>query len=109
MEDSNNNLEKFFRDKFNQRIEPQDWNIPDNEIWDSIASEINKEDKKRRIGVLPIFLVGASILFSVLMAIDNYHKGKNITSLRQEIKECADHHVTSSNKNVSDENVQKIK
>ena len=47
MEDSNNNLEKFFRDKFNQRIEPQDWNIPDSEIWDSIASEINKEDKKR--------------------------------------------------------------
>ena len=109
MEDSNNNLEKFFRDKFNQRIEPQDWNIPDSEIWDSIASEINKEDKKRRIGVLPIFLVGASILFSVLMAIDNYHKGKNITSLRQEIKECADHHVTSSNNNVSDENVAKDK
>lgn len=109
MEDSNNNLEKFFRDKFNQRIEPQDWNIPDNEIWDSIASEINKEDKKGRIGILPIFLVGASILFSVLMGIDNYNKEKSITLLHQELKQCADQHITSSNNNFSDENVAKDK
>ncbi|HMR89378.1 MAG TPA: outer membrane beta-barrel protein [Saprospiraceae bacterium] len=88
MED-NNNLEKFFRDKFNQRIEPQDWNIPDNEVWDSIASEINKEDKRRRVGILPIILVGSSILLSLFMGIDNYNKGKSIVALEQELKDCA--------------------
>lgn len=89
MEDNNNNLEKFFRDKFNQRIEPQEWNIPDNEVWDGIASEISKEDKKRRVGVLPILIVGASILLGLWMGIDNYQKGKDIARLEKELKECS--------------------
>ncbi|MFZ1456820.1 MAG: hypothetical protein WAT46_12315, partial [Saprospiraceae bacterium] len=107
MEDKNNNLENFFRDKFNQRIEPQDWNMPDNEIWDNIASEINKEDKKRRFGILPILLVGASILWSLLMGIDNYYKGKNIAALRQELKECANQPMFHGNENIFSEKVAK--
>ena len=96
MEDSNNNLEKFFRDRFNQRIEPQDWNIPDNEVWDSIASEINKEDKRRRVGILPIILVGSSILLSLFMGIDNYNKSKSIASLQKELQECSNQIVISN-------------
>ena len=96
MEDSNNNLEKFFRDRFNQRIEPQDWNIPDNEVWDSIASEINKEDKRRRVGILPIILVGSSILLSLFMGIDNYNKSKSIASLQKELQECSNQTVISN-------------
>jgi hypothetical protein len=88
MEDSNNNLEIFFRDKFNQRIEPQDWNIPDNEVWDGIASEIQQDDKRRRVGILPLFLLGASMLLSTLIGIDNYNKGKDILDLKQELKAC---------------------
>ena len=89
MEDKNNNLENFFGDKFNQRIEPQDWNIPDNEVWDGIASEIHQEDKKRRVGILPIFLIGASMLMTLLIGIDNHYKSNNIVALKQELKECA--------------------
>ncbi len=89
MEDNNNNLEKFFRDKFNQRIEPQDWNIPDNEIWDGIASEIQQDDKKRRVGILPLLLLGASMLISMLIGIDNYNKGKDISALKKELKACS--------------------
>lgn len=107
MEDKNNNLENFFRDKFNQRIEPQDWNMPENKIWDNIASEINKEDKKRRFGILPILLVGASILWSLLMGIDNYYKGKNIAALRQELKECANQPIFQGNENIFSEKVAK--
>ena len=88
MED-NNNLEKFFRDRFNQRVEPQDWNIPDNEIWDGIASEISKDDKKKRVGILPILIVGASILLGTWLGFDNYQKGKDIASLQQELEQCA--------------------
>lgn len=88
MED-NNNLEKFFRDRFNQRLEPQDWNIPDNEIWDGIASEISKDDKKKRVGILPILIVGASILLGTWLGFDNYKKGKDIASLHQELEQCA--------------------
>lgn len=96
MEDSNNNLENFFRDRFNQRIKPQDWNIPDNEVWDSIASEINKEDKRRRVGILPIILVGSSILLSLFMGIDNYNKSKSIASLQKELQECSNQIVISN-------------
>ncbi len=99
MEDSNNNLENFFRDRFNQRIEPQDWNIPDNEVWDSIASEINKEDKRRRVGILPIILVGSSILLSLFMGIDNYNKSKSIASLQKELQECSNQTVISNDNN----------
>jgi Outer membrane protein beta-barrel domain len=97
MED-NNNLEKFFRDRFNQRLEPQDWNIPDNEIWDGIASEISKDDKKKRVGILPILIVGASILLGTWLSFDNYQKGKDIASLQQELEQCANqsNHVITS-------------
>jgi len=97
MED-NNNLENFFRDRFNQRVDPQDWNIPDNEIWDGIASEISKDDKKKRVGILPILIVGTSILLGIWLGFDNYQKGKDIASLQQELEQCANqsNHVTPS-------------
>ncbi len=89
MED-NNNLEKFFRDKFNQKIEPQDWNIPDNDVWENIESNIPPKGKKRRFGILPFILAGALLLLSFFLAYDNYKKGENIVDLEQELKNCGD-------------------
>jgi len=99
MEDKNNNLEIFFRDKFNQRIEPQDWNIPDNEVWDSIASNIPVENKKRRLGVLPLIFVGGLTVMSLILGYDNYKKGRNIAELHQELKECSNQTNVSNNEN----------
>ena len=97
MEDNNNNLEKFFQYKFNQKIEPQDWNIPDNEMWDSIVGNIPSENKKRRLGILPyIFVAGLSVL-SFILGYDNYRKGNCIAALHQELKECSNQ-VSISNK-----------
>lgn len=43
MED-NDNLEKYFRDKFNQDIKPDDWNIPDDDVWQHIDANIPKKN-----------------------------------------------------------------
>ena len=99
MEDNNNNLEKFFRDKFNQKIEPQDWNIPDNEVWDGIASIIPAENKRRRFGILPLIFVGGLAVMSLILGYDNYKKGRNIAELRQELNECSNQTSVSNNEN----------
>ena len=41
MED-NDNLEKYFRDKFNQDIKPDVWNIPDDDVWQHIDAKDRK-------------------------------------------------------------------
>jgi hypothetical protein len=97
MED-NNNLEKFFQQKFNQKIEPQDWNIPDNDIWDKIAREIPTEKRKKNRNLLiPIFLAFGFLGSSLFYAYDNYQKGEQIVQLQRDLKDCS----RSSNENQS--------
>lgn len=94
MEDNNNknsNLEKFFKQRFNQKIEPEDWNIPDNEVWDNISAQLPTENKRRRSGILPLILL-SSVLFlsSFMLGYDNYKKSNQITILENNIKECSE-------------------
>jgi hypothetical protein len=106
MED-NHNLEKFFRQKFNQKIEPQDWNIPDNDIWDSIATQIPSEKKRRGLGMLPLFiLVGALLSATLILGHENYLKSNEIVELQQELKECADQVVVNEKR--SENQIQQL-
>ena len=89
MED-NHNLEKFFRQKFNQKIEPEDWNIPDNDIWDKIALEIPSEKrKKNKIVFLPILLCIGLLGLSLIFLRDNHQKDQKIAQLEKTLKECS--------------------
>lgn len=103
MDDKNNNLEKFFRQKFNQKIEPQDWNLPDNDVWDNIAAQIPTDKKKRRIGMLPLFIFGGGLLLAtLLLGYDNYLKTNEITVLQQELKDCANLAIANDNTEINE-------
>ena len=60
MEDKDKNLEKFFKDKFSQPIQPESWNTPAFDTWDKIESSFPKK-KNRRLFILPLLFT--SLLF----------------------------------------------
>ncbi len=88
MEDNNNNLEKFFRDKFNQPIEPQEWNIPDNDNWDKIAAQLSPDQRKRKFGILPFCLVGLGLVLVSVLGYDHFQKIDQIETLADALKTC---------------------
>lgn len=89
MADNNNNLEKYFRQKFNQKIEPQDWNTPDDDLWDKISDKIPPKNGKRRSAILPLFFLSGLMALLLILAYDNYRKTNQISELQKELKECA--------------------
>jgi hypothetical protein len=87
MED-NDNLEKYFRDKFNQDIKPDDWNIPDDDVWQHIDANIPKKERRRIWAFLPFILAGLAILSAVALGLDNYNKNNRINELQRELERC---------------------
>jgi len=87
MED-NDNLEKYFSDKFNQDIKPDDWNIPDDDVWQHIDANIPKKERRRIWAFLPFILAGLAILSAVALGLDNYNKNNRINELQRELDRC---------------------
>ena len=87
MED-NDNLEKYFSDKFNQDIKPDDWNIPDDDVWQHIDANIPKKERRRIWAFLPFILAGLAILSAVALGLDNYNKNNRINELQRELERC---------------------
>ena len=87
MED-NDNLEKYFRDKFNQDIKPDVWNIPDDDVWQHIDANIPKKERRRIWAFLPFILAGLAILCAVVLGLDNYNKNNRINELQRELERC---------------------
>ncbi|MBL7831055.1 MAG: hypothetical protein JNK41_08525 [Saprospiraceae bacterium] len=87
MED-NNNLENFFKNKFNQKIEPEEWNTPDDDVWNNISNQLPEKSKKRKYGILPFILFSFPILLCLFLGLDNYKKQQDISRLKDELQAC---------------------
>ncbi len=90
--DDNNNIEKFFKDKFrNDNIPAQNWNTPDDSIWENIETELDKKPQRRRI--LPFFIILSGLL-SVGFFYYLYSKQNNQESRLEKLESQLNHHQT---------------
>ncbi|MBK8622197.1 MAG: hypothetical protein IPN79_10645 [Saprospiraceae bacterium] len=86
--DDNQNIEKFFRDKFNQPVKPDKWNIPDDAVWSGISSELDKNQKtNKRFPWLPL-VIASLVLLSGILSYHSYQQKQNIAELQSALQLC---------------------
>ena len=95
MENKDDNLEKYFHEKFHQDIPPDDWNVPGDDVWDHIESNLPKKKKRRILGFLPFILAGLALLLAILFGVDNYNKSNKIKELQHELEKCENTEIKS--------------
>jgi hypothetical protein len=84
--DDNQNIERFFRDKFNQPVKPEKWNIPDNSVWENISTELEKKEPTKKLFVP--FILGALILLSGYLAFHSFKQKQEINNLNSALIIC---------------------
>jgi|GEM_PF-3266352 len=97
MENKDDNLEKYFREKFHQDIPPDDWNVPGDDVWDHIESNLPKKKKRRILGFLPFILTGLALLLAIIFGVDNYNKSAKIKELQHKLDKCGNTEIKSEN------------
>ena len=86
--EENQNIDKFFRDKFNQPVKKEPWNSPDDYVWANIADSLEVENKKRRLFSLPSFITGCLLASLLLSAWLHCSQHKKISDLQKEVAIC---------------------
>ncbi|MBK9254699.1 MAG: outer membrane beta-barrel protein [Saprospiraceae bacterium] len=86
-QDNKDNFEKFFRDKFNQNLNQEEWNNPDDYVWENIEKDLKKN--KRRL--LPVWFpwgLSGLLLACILLLLNIYLiKDKEIAKLQSKLEE----------------------
>ncbi|MBK8818567.1 MAG: hypothetical protein IPN49_05515 [Saprospiraceae bacterium] len=103
----NHNIEKFFRDKFNQLIRPEYWNTPDDSIWENISSELEKKGKVKKLFHWMPFILGACIFFSGCLGYLFFKQKQEISNLETALFACKENQ--ESQKFTSIDNQKEIK
>lgn len=86
--DDNQNIEKFFRDKFNQPVKPDKWNTPEDTVWQGISSELDKNSKtNKRFPWLPL-VIASLVLLSGILSYHSYQQKQNIAELQSALQLC---------------------
>lgn len=89
----NENLESFFRKIFNTPPPKEEWNTPDERVWENVRKALDDEQKKRvKIHFLPLLflLITLSSLGIALYHFEmNAEKDNQIISLQKQLAECA--------------------
>ncbi|MBK9150890.1 MAG: hypothetical protein IPM26_07760 [Saprospiraceae bacterium] len=89
----NENLESFFRKIFNTPPPKEDWNTPDERVWENVRKTLDDEQKKRvKIHFLPLLflLITLSSLGTALYQFQmNAEKDNQIISLKKQLSDCA--------------------
>ncbi len=103
----NHNIEKFFRDKFNQLIRPEYWNTPDDSIWENISSELEKKGKVKKLFHWMPFILGACIFLSGCLGYLFFKQKQEISNLETALFACKENQ--ESQKFTSIDNQKEIK
>lgn len=86
--EQNNNIEKFFKKKFSDPVNEQDWNTPPDDTWDNILDGLEeKPKKKRRIIYIPWLFGGLALIITAYLFINNENQNARIETLENQIND----------------------
>lgn len=84
---NDDNIDKFFKNKFNGDITPESWNTPDAVIWEKIEYKINKKESQRSL-LFP-WIISGILSCGLIMMTFAYIQQKNQSHvLKTQLDNC---------------------
>lgn len=94
------NLENFFKNKFEEPTKKDGWNTPDDFVWENISQSLQRPTSNRMyLLIITWFFLGLLALLSGYLFQQNKQKTESIKELNKKIELCLGNQNETNNKN----------
>jgi len=92
--EQNNNIENFFKKKYSEPVQEQDWNTPSEDSWDNILDGLEEPKRKRSIAAfLPWLLGGIGLFLGIYLIVSNQNQSERIDHLENKINDIGENTI----------------